>query len=151
MAADDTTRRILNDLAGHLADCCMVALDQQNMPVPEGGKVHDALFELFCRSLELDQRVDVTSNTLEVIRMSERSESNVGLTDELDALKQLAVRSHYYCEDGWYSCPKADGGCYNDSMGDKCSCGADTHNAEVDRIYESLLERLASNKSQASF
>src|SRR3990167_7975987 len=27
------------------------------------------------------------------------------------ALKKLGRRSHYYCEDSWYSCPKAEDGC----------------------------------------
>ena len=39
--------------------------------------------------------------------------------------------SHYYCEDGWYSCPKAEEGCANDMEGDECNCGAETYNIKL--------------------
>jgi len=39
---------------------------------------------------------------------------------------------HFYCDDSWYSCPKAEDGCANDGAGDDCNCGADKHNALVD-------------------
>ena len=41
-------------------------------------------------------------------------------------------RKHYYCEDGWYSCPKAEDGCYDEWAGTDCNCGADEFNAEID-------------------
>ena len=31
---------------------------------------------------------------------------------------------HYYCEDSWYSCPKAEDGCANEGAGKECNCGA---------------------------
>lgn len=46
-------------------------------------------------------------------------------------LANLARREHYFCEDSWYSCPKAEGGCANDTEGTECNCGADKHNAKV--------------------
>ena len=49
-------------------------------------------------------------------------------------LASLARRKHYYCEDSWYSCPKAEGGCANDAEGGECNCGADKHNAKVDAL-----------------
>ena len=49
-------------------------------------------------------------------------------------LATLAKRDHYYCEDSWYSCPKAEGGCADDYQGDECNCGADAHNAKVDAL-----------------
>jgi hypothetical protein len=49
-------------------------------------------------------------------------------------LASLARREHYYCEDSWYSCPKAEGGCANDAEGGECNCGADKHNAKVDAL-----------------
>lgn len=49
-------------------------------------------------------------------------------------LAELAKRKHYYCEDSWYSCPKDPEGCANSELPeDECDCGADKHNAEVDR------------------
>lgn len=77
--------------------------------------------------------------------MSERSESNVGLTDLLGAMRELALRRHYYCEDSWYSCPKAEDGCANDDEGDNCNCGADKHNAEVERVYNRAMQHMTPN------
>jgi hypothetical protein len=56
------------------------------------------------------------------------------LSDNLRRLVNLARRTHRYCEDQWYSCPRAEGGCADDSQGDGCNCGADAHNAEVDKL-----------------
>ncbi len=44
----------------------------------------------------------------------------------------LCHQSHTYCEDSWYSCPKAEGGCADDNAGPDCACGADVHNARID-------------------
>jgi hypothetical protein len=42
-------------------------------------------------------------------------------------------RPHLSCEDCWYSCPKSEDGCCNDSIPkDECTCGADAHNARID-------------------
>ena len=56
-----------------------------------------------------------------------------------DALR-LAVRPHYYCEDSWYSCPKAEGGCANDACGEECNCGADEHNTKVAKLTRAIGE-----------
>ncbi len=37
---------------------------------------------------------------------------------------------HNYCEDGWYSCPKATDGCSDANAGDECNCGSTYFNAE---------------------
>jgi hypothetical protein len=56
-----------------------------------------------------------------------------------------AKRSHYHCEDCWYTCPKHPEGCCNDSEPkDLCNCGADKFNAEIDRV---LLETLPERRS----
>jgi len=47
-------------------------------------------------------------------------------------------RSHDYCEDSWYSCPKHPDGCSNDGKGEDCDCGADKHNAEIDSLCERI-------------
>ena len=49
-------------------------------------------------------------------------------------LAKLARRDHYRCEDHWYSCPKSPDGCANDSAGDECNCGADSHNDKIDEL-----------------
>ena len=48
-------------------------------------------------------------------------------------LEKLRVK-HKYCEDCWYSCPKAEDGCCDKSKGEECICGADQHNAILDSI-----------------
>jgi len=50
---------------------------------------------------------------------------------ELEALLGESRRSHYYCEDCWYSCPKAPYGCCDDAKGNECDCGADAWNARI--------------------
>lgn len=56
--------------------------------------------------------------------------------DEVGRLKKLAHRVHTYCEDSWYSCPKAEDGCCDEHAGDDCNCGADEHNAEVEATID---------------
>ncbi len=54
-------------------------------------------------------------------------------------LMELAKRKHTWCEDSWYSCPLAEDGCSNDAWPkDKCNCGADEHNTEVEEIGRKL-------------
>ena len=52
-------------------------------------------------------------------------------------------RTHHYCEDTWYSCPKHEDGCANDSEGDECNCGADEANKEMDFAITAIKEALA--------
>ena len=59
--------------------------------------------------------------------------------DQKTAIQQLlslARKSHYYCDDEWYSCPMSEDGCYNDSLEKKCNCGADERNEMVDRLND---------------
>jgi len=63
----------------------------------------------------------------------------VYLADDVDAevqrLRELLVaskRSHYVCEDCWYSCPKSGECCNEFRKQDECDCGADEWNAKVD-------------------
>ena len=62
-----------------------------------------------------------------------------------EKLTVLARRGHYYCEDSWYSCPKAEGGCAKDGEGDECNCGADEHNTKVAEVSAQLLAALCPN------
>ena len=52
-------------------------------------------------------------------------------------------RTHYYCEDSWYSCPKHEDGCANEAEGNECNCGADKANAEIDYVTAAIKEALA--------
>lgn len=51
---------------------------------------------------------------------------------------ERARRGHYYCEDGWYSCPKAEDGCYDKRQGTECNCGADEKNAALVSVIAAL-------------
>lgn len=51
-------------------------------------------------------------------------------------------RTHHYCEDTWYSCPKHEDGCANDSEGDECNCGADKANAGIDEAITAIKATL---------
>jgi len=64
--------------------------------------------------------------------------NNGGVIECVEALAKLAYKSHYYCEDCFYSCPKAEDGCCDDDSGDECRCGADEHNAKVDELLVEL-------------
>ncbi len=68
----------------------------------------------------------------------------------LEALKNNK-RTHYYCEDTWYSCPKHEDGCANDSEGDDCNCGADKANAEIDDAITALRQAIAEAEKQERY
>lgn len=42
------------------------------------------------------------------------------------------ILGHYYCEDSWYSCPLAEGGCADEKQ-TGCTCGLEK---KVDTIME---------------
>lgn len=43
-------------------------------------------------------------------------------------------RTHYVCEDSFYSCPLAEGGCCDSRyLENLCNCGADAFNKEADK------------------
>jgi len=67
------------------------------------------------------------------------------LSAGLERLAALAKRGHTYCVDGWYSCPKAEDGCFDDSRGPECDCGADEHNAKVEELHVQLMALLRPN------
>ena len=59
--------------------------------------------------------------------------------DIIQELEKLR-RSHYKCEDCWYSCPKCEDGCCDDGVEDdsECLCGTDRHNAILDKIIKHI-------------
>jgi len=48
------------------------------------------------------------------------------------------LREHYYCDDGWYTCPAhPEGSCNTEYSGStECICGADKHNAEIQAVID---------------
>jgi len=62
------------------------------------------------------------------------------LREAFDELAKLAHRGHLDCEDGWYSCPKCPEGSLQYGDPNLCTCGADRHNAEVERIIQNALD-----------
>ena len=54
-----------------------------------------------------------------------------GLVADLREGLAASQISHKYVDDCWYSCPKAEDGCCDDSQGDECNCGADAWNARL--------------------
>ena len=82
--------------------------------------------------------------------MWNRSEDQLATANAVvEALVKLATRSHYYCEDSWYSCPQAEDGCADDRKGIECSCGADEHNAEVARAALAAHERITKTEKDS--
>ncbi len=76
----------------------------------------------------------------------------LGLLREARNMLEKSKRIHYYCEDCWYSCPKAMDGCCNEAAGDECNCGADTFNVGIDaflaRLDAALAEPSAGEKEE---
>jgi hypothetical protein len=68
----------------------------------------------------------------------------------LEALKSNK-RSHYYCEDTWYSCPKHEEGCANKLEGDECICGADEVNKVLDAAIADLEAALEQPEPQVVY
>lgn len=55
--------------------------------------------------------------------------------EELIEYLESTRKQHDTCEDSWYSCPKSEDGCGNDSLpANECNCGADTFNKKLDNI-----------------
>jgi len=92
-------------------------------------------FEIAERGTSGDQVINIlyswkSHENEQVQKMHELKNEVDKLTEALEKCK----RKHYYCEDCWYSCPKADGGCCNEADGDECNCGADKFNAWIDSV-----------------
>lgn len=68
----------------------------------------------------------------EVASLDARIEADRATIAELLAVLEKAKRSHYYCDDCWYSCPMAQDGCCNESIPKACNCGADYFNTQID-------------------
>ena len=65
--------------------------------------------------------------------------SDHALLGEVRAYLERSRIPHNYCEDSWYSCPKAEDGCANDYLAaDECNCGADEYNNDLDEILHKI-------------
>lgn len=61
----------------------------------------------------------------------------------VDALSQMARRSHYDCDDNWYACPLSNSGCSDPMYAkDECNCGAAEHNRQVDAILATVAKEV---------
>ena len=64
---------------------------------------------------------------------------NSSLIVEIITFLEDSRQPHYYCEDGWYNCPKNPEGSWNDAWKNgKCNCGADEYNKKLDELLLKL-------------
>jgi hypothetical protein len=103
------------------------------------------LLSTFARSVYTRQHFTIRAN--KALHLAEKApaselcryhlmENNMDVLAELEKLRM----NHNYCEDCWYSCPKAEDGCCDDTQGDNCNCGADEHNAILDSIIKYISD-----------
>ena len=78
-------------------------------------------------------KVDWNNRHIEDALNARIAELEAAQKEALSLLPELE-RGHYYCDDCWYSCPKAVDGCCDESRGDECDCGADDYNALLAKI-----------------
>ena len=64
--------------------------------------------------------------------------SDNAILKEIQTFLEGSRRKHDYCNDPWYSCPKAEEGCTDKRLGNDCICGADDYNKRLDVILEKL-------------
>ena len=114
-----------------LAEALADALEKRNLWI-EGEEYR----ELVILRMRLSNKVDSLSEELKVA---------TARIAELEAAQQKAIvllpeleRGHYYCDDCWYSCPKAVDGCCDERQGDECNCGADKYNQLLSEIISLL-------------
>lgn len=60
----------------------------------------------------------------------------------IEQLIALARREHFTCEDRFYNCPLSEEGSPIEAYAGTCMCGADKHNAEVERIAAAISAAL---------
>ena len=69
--------------------------------------------------------------------------SGVAIDPMVSELLEKFSRSHAYCDDCFYTCPKHPEGCCNKNEGDECNCGADRYNAALRDYAYRLQARLS--------
>lgn len=55
------------------------------------------------------------------------------------AMLDSLLLPHHESPDCWYSCPKSDDGCCDESRGNNCTCGAEDHNTKVNELRAILI------------
>lgn len=85
---------------------------------------------------EIERLRDDIRTVNEAAEMLSCAVPEAALIPELVAMLKRSKRGHYYCEDSWYSCPKAEDGCADERKGDECDCGADAWNAELQALLD---------------
>ena len=88
------------------------------------------------KELETDLKLNASMLAKQCDLAREAEASLTRLLEAVEKLKPLAIRTHYYCEDCWFTCPKHPEGCCNEAVGPDCNCGADEHNREVEAFYQ---------------
>ena len=83
---------------------------------------------------ENDQSIENTNPDYYKQEIARLNEIIARLKEALPTFK----RGHYYCDDCWYSCPKAEDGCCDERAGEDCNCGADEWNARIDLLMKEL-------------
>lgn len=61
--------------------------------------------------------------------------------NELKLAEELAG-GHYACDDGWYSCPLSEGGCFDDRE-EGCNCGREDRVASIAQALTSYGKKCA--------
>lgn len=84
---------------------------------------------------------NVKSQTYKPITMPEIP-FDIVLKKRVISFLESSKRSHRYCDDCYYTCPKHPEGCCDDSLPDKCNCGADEYNDKVDLLLSELKTKL---------
>ena len=102
-----------------------------------GDKYHYAAHDIGYRDMERKVKAleaDYVISNRELLILQQRiAELEAAQKEALSLLPELE-RGHYYCDDCWYSCPKAVDGCCDERQGDECNCGADNYNALLAKI-----------------
>ena len=113
-----------------------------------GDKYHYAAHDIGYRDMERKVKAleaDYVISNRELLILQQRiAELEAAQKEALSLLPELE-QGHYYCDDCWYSCPKAVDGCCDERQGDECNCGADNYNALLAKII-GLLTAVSAGK-----
>ena len=96
-----------------------------------------------CRSAEYIGAWPDEESTVELSLSSDddRGSACIAMLSGIAELGDVAKRKHYYCDDSYYSCPKAEDGWSNELLDqNECSCGADEHNQKVEEVLVRLRD-----------
>ena len=143
------TRPIEDDLTAELARRDEQTTQHLEWMAEQGNTITELRAEIDRLKQDCEVRLTATNQMQHMIQdgikarlleandmIARRDEIITRLKEALPTLKM----GHSYCEDSWYSCPKAEDGCSNDAEGEDCNCGTDEHNAIIDALMKELAE-----------